>query len=174
MIVWSLDHESRCCQICITGHTSVACLQPAVTKFSSMDIPAPAVYVVVAAAVEARSKPSSHPAALHWNRPADITSGASAVGAVTFKFQSDHHIPVQSKIAFRLPYLYLNSVASCSFGAGSSAQGACALTHVDLTHTNLVCTTSTAAVSAGVVELILPGGSFAAGAYRLDSCNVFL
>ncbi len=165
---------SRCYQICINGYTSVACLQPSITKFSSMDIPAPAVYVVVAAATEARSTPSSGPAVLQWSRPADITSGASAVGTLSFKFQSDHDIPVQSKIAFQLPYLYLNSAASCSFGAGSAAQGACVLTHVDLTHTDLVCTTSVAAVSAGVVELILAGGSFAAGAHRLASRSVVL
>ncbi len=37
------------------------------------------------------------------------------------------------------------------------------MTHVGVTKSVLACTTSVAVVAAGVVELILQGGSFAAG-----------
>jgi hypothetical protein len=123
------------------------------------------VSVLVAAATEAQSQLSG-PATLHWSRPADMTSGASAVGSLSFKFQLAHSIPTQTKITFMLPYVYLSSVAACSFGAGSAAQGSCALTHGDMTQTALVCTTSVADVLAGDVELILQGGSFTAGALQ--------
>jgi hypothetical protein len=128
------------------------------------------VSVLVAASTEALSQPSG-PATLHWSHPADITSGASAVGSLTFKFQLAHSIPTQTKITFLLPYVYLSSVATCSFGAGSAAQGSCVLAHGDIIETALVCTTSVANISAGHVELVLQGGSFTAGALLRVICD---
>jgi hypothetical protein len=119
-------------------------------------------FVAIAPSKYAESAPSAS-AYLYWSRPADIVSASSAVGTLSFKFQSVHHLPLGTVITFSLPYIYLSSVAACTFGGGATAQGACVLSHVSLLTTNLVCTTSVSNISAGAVELILQAGTFSAG-----------